>query len=216
MSFGFQFEDDELDDEYKTSEQVKEDVKEQVNATAGPSVIKVRAQAKKHALQELISSLPPRISYSSLTVALQDSQKVLYRRDLFDARFQLINDDEDDDEVGEEEEEVKANRGAKKPNDWETFSAGADTDLIPGVYEGGFKTWECSLDLISHLNERLIKETDSSWLRSKRITELGCGTAMPSMYLLSCMLLDNKGGKVDASFELCDFNEQVLRLVSGS
>ena len=29
----------------------------------------------------------------------------------------------------------------------------APSDLVPGVYEGGLKTWECSLDLVEHLCE---------------------------------------------------------------
>jgi len=27
----------------------------------------------------------------------------------------------------------------------------APSDLLPGVYEGGLKTWECSLDLVEYL-----------------------------------------------------------------
>ena len=27
-----------------------------------------------------------------------------------------------------------------------------DSDLIPGRYEGGLKTWECSVDLVQHLH----------------------------------------------------------------
>ena len=29
----------------------------------------------------------------------------------------------------------------------------APSDLVPGVYEGGLKTWECSLDLVEHLHD---------------------------------------------------------------
>lgn len=28
----------------------------------------------------------------------------------------------------------------------------APSDLVPGVYEGGLKTWECSLDVVDYLN----------------------------------------------------------------
>jgi len=28
------------------------------------------------------------------------------------------------------------------------------TDIIPGVYEGGLKTWECSIDLVKYLSEQ--------------------------------------------------------------
>lgn len=30
-------------------------------------------------------------------------------------------------------------------------------DITPNVYEGGFKTWECAVDLASHLSESLSK-----------------------------------------------------------
>ena len=33
----------------------------------------------------------------------------------------------------------------------------SSTDLEPSVYEGGFKTWECSIDLAIHLR-RLIDD----------------------------------------------------------
>ncbi|KAJ3191763.1 Histidine protein methyltransferase 1, partial [Entophlyctis luteolus] len=40
------------------------------------------------------------------------------------------------------------------------------TDLIDGVYEGGFKTWECSLDLLEYLAEQ-----DTATFRRKRVIE---------------------------------------------
>lgn len=30
----------------------------------------------------------------------------------------------------------------------------APSDLVPGVYEGGLKTWECSLDLIAYMESQ--------------------------------------------------------------
>jgi protein-histidine N-methyltransferase len=33
----------------------------------------------------------------------------------------------------------------------------APSDLVPGVYEGGLKTWECSLDLVDYLDS--LKDT---------------------------------------------------------
>eukprot|EP01135_Chromosphaera_perkinsii_P000300 Nk52_evm69s62 gene=Nk52_evmTU69s62 len=50
-----------------------------------------------------------------------------------------------------------------------------NSDLIPGVYEGGMKTWECSLDLVrfcaSHMD-----------FKGLRVIELGCGSALPGIY----------------------------------
>jgi predicted RNA methylase len=39
---------------------------------------------------------------------------------------------------------VKYNKLAKAPY---------DKDIIPGVYEGGFKVWECTLDLLKYIAE---------------------------------------------------------------
>jgi protein-histidine N-methyltransferase len=46
------------------------------------------------------------------------------------------------------------------------------SDLIPGVYEGGLKTWECSIDLACYLDE--ITRTESMDIRGKRILEVRC------------------------------------------
>jgi len=71
------------------------------------------------------------ISFSPLFIPLSSCRGpvTLIRRDLFDARFQLMDSDES--------------------------SLGFfdnPSDLIPGVYEGGLKTWECSLDLVDYLD----------------------------------------------------------------
>ncbi|KAJ3376923.1 Histidine protein methyltransferase 1 [Chytriomyces hyalinus] len=74
-----------------------------------------------------------------------------------------------------------------------------NTDLINGVYEGGFKTWECSLDLVA-----LLASLDSAAFTGKRVLELGCGSALPGLYCLT------KGSHVDFQ----DYNELVIRLVT--
>lgn len=70
------------------------------------------------------------------------------------------------------------------------------SDLIPGVYEGGFKTWECSLDLASYLDRSTFESlrsrfpnphhsSDPDYHQPKPFTilELGCGTAVPTVSL---------------------------------
>ena len=55
------------------------------------------------------------------------------------------------------------------------------TDLIPGVYEGGFKLWECSIDLSTYIlqNYDSLLSTGSvsggSNGGSSRVLDLGCG-----------------------------------------
>lgn len=45
----------------------------------------------------------------------------------------------------------------------------AESDLVSGVYEGGLKVWECSLDLVDYIY------ANASLFENKTILELGCG-----------------------------------------
>ncbi|PRP76907.1 hypothetical protein PROFUN_06185 [Planoprotostelium fungivorum] len=52
------------------------------------------------------------------------------------------------------------------------------SDLKPGVYEGGFKLWECSEDLIRHLKDVHFE------FSGKKVLDLGCGHGLPGLYAL--------------------------------
>ena len=80
----------------------------------------------------------------------------LSRRDLFDARFQLISTDD-------------GGRTDEAPS--EVDFVDAPSDLVPGVYEGGLKTWECSLDLV-HCLDSIYGAVISSTMHGKRILEV--------------------------------------------
>lgn len=82
-------------------------------------------------------------------------------------------------------------------------------DLTSGVYEGGFKTWECALDLAS-LCAGLDFGSDatSGW----DIVELGAGSAIPSLAILRRYL--GSRAKAILRMTLCDYNEDVLRLAT--
>lgn len=67
---------------------------------------------------------------------------VLARRDLFDARLQLI---------ASSTEEQENEEGRVSGLDF----IEAPSDLVPGVYEGGLKTWECSMDLVDYLHDSI-------------------------------------------------------------
>lgn len=84
----------------------------------------------------------------------------LARRDLFDARFQLISEDARDGVAKKEQDEVKDRIQALEFLD-------APSDLVPGVYEGGLKTWECSLDLVDYLDS-----TNGGDIRGRRVLEV--------------------------------------------
>ena len=83
----------------------------------------------------------------------------------------------------------------------------ADTDLIPGVYEGGLKVWECSLDLCRHLAEEMVRleevnaangnidvgddnhpsvnnDVYHALSKTGKTMELGCGHGLPACLIL--------------------------------
>ncbi|KAF7376652.1 hypothetical protein MSAN_00082000 [Mycena sanguinolenta] len=156
-------------------------------------------------LSQLLDSLPPLITYSPLSIPLSSSRKnvTLARRDLFDARFQLISEGEGDEPAAEKQRETPTPVSALGFLD-------APSDLVPGIYEGGLKTWECSLDLVGYLDG--LRDPNSSYFSGKRILEVGCGTGIPSVYLLSCLFSENS--TVNAHLVLQDYNASVLELIT--
>lgn len=206
MSFSFNFATSELNEEVNEHKEVVGKIEEEEKSLKdGKSSDSKKGQTKEHSLESLMKSLPSKLSYTRIKVPIPHSDRsfLVYRRDLFDARFQMLHEDDD------EEEEVGQSTSNKE---WKAVMAGAATDLIPGVYEGGLKTWECSLDLAGVLAHRISESPDL--LKGKKVIELGCGTAVPSSYLLSNALTHKKGEKLNLILQLCDFNEQVLRMVT--
>ncbi|XP_042857691.1 histidine protein methyltransferase 1 homolog isoform X2 [Penaeus japonicus] len=72
------------------------------------------------------------------------------------------------------------------------------TDLVPAVYEGGLKIWECTWDLLEHLSSLQMN------LKGCRVLELGCGAALPGLYT----------ALQGAHVSLQDYNEEVIRYVT--
>jgi protein-histidine N-methyltransferase len=89
----------------------------------------------------------------------------LWRRDLFDARFQLLSDANET-----AMPEIDNSTAGRASSDNALQFLETPSDLIPGVYEGGLKTWECSLDLVSYLHS--LREVDHGFGRGKRILEV--------------------------------------------
>ena len=54
-----------------------------------------------------------------------------------------------------------------------------ESDRIPGVYEGGLKVWECSVDLARFICEGEIE------VNGKFVCELGCGVGLPGIAALN-------------------------------
>lgn len=80
----------------------------------------------------MLRALPSKLVYSTLVIKLDDGTSVqIPRRELWDVRVQLMAE-EDDEGLG---------------------NLGKD-DVKTGVYEGGFKSWESSVDVVKVLHQR--------------------------------------------------------------
>jgi protein-histidine N-methyltransferase len=83
-------------------------------------------------------------------------------------------------------------------------------DLSAGVYEGGFKTWECAVDLAGFVANHVTFTKDEHW----EVVELGAGSAIPSLALLREAFSRTRLGNETVKFTYCDYNEEVLQLVT--
>ncbi|KAL7780285.1 hypothetical protein CFE70_010307 [Pyrenophora teres f. teres 0-1] len=190
--FGFSGDDIEEDPNDAQQEQSQTQRNQDANAdTLAPPI-----PAKAHDLDALLSSLPEKISYSTLNITSPKGFTAkLPRRELFDVRVQIMAEDDDDEEAGVGKEAL----------------AGLDTtDLRPNIYEGGYKTWECSLDLVRYLLDRGPRKDLDDLVRVDHVVEMGCGSALPSLLLFQYALRNRLG----MYFTLTDYNADVLRLVT--
>jgi protein-histidine N-methyltransferase len=100
--------------------------------SAFPIAGKPLIEPYRHDLVTMLKTLPSKIAYSTLIVKLDNGTEVsIPRRELWDVRVQLMAED-DDEGLG---------------------NLGKD-DVKTGVYEGGFKSWESSVDLVKELHKR--------------------------------------------------------------
>jgi predicted nicotinamide N-methyase len=53
-----------------------------------------------------------------------------------------------------------------------------ETDLVSGLYEGGLKIWDCSIDLVNYLGQ------NPELAKDKKVLELGCGQGLPGIMAL--------------------------------
>jgi len=178
-------------------------------------------------LDSLIDNLPPAISYSVIEVPLtSDGQPTgktakILRRDLFDARFQLANEEDDSEDEGSAYGSMIPR--SDSPPTGLGFGLSNNTDLVKGVYEGGLKTWEASLDLVDCLKDLGYSNGGKS-IKGQRVLEVGCGTALPSLYLLEQLFLQllQAGNSEEATatyrqktvIHLQDYNQEVLLYIT--
>lgn len=133
--FSFSFSGDDIEDEGGASNfiapSVSAPIQPQPAASAFPVAGKPLLPATSHDLHHMLSQLPSKIAYSTLDIDLDGNGTIqLPRRELWDVRVQLMAEDDG---------------GDPKPGL-------GNHDVKTGVYEGGFKSWECSVDLVKVLS----------------------------------------------------------------
>ena len=123
------------------------------------------------------------ISCSPLNVSLRQGNRTvtLSRRDLFDVRFQLISDEDAATDLPQPFDNNESSSDGKKQHRHASALQflEAPSDLIPHIYEGGLKTWECSTDLVEYLDSI----QDPEGFRGKHILEV----SYPLFCRLDCL-----------------------------
>ncbi|RGP72820.1 hypothetical protein FSPOR_2567 [Fusarium sporotrichioides] len=193
MSFSFGFTGDDISDDEQNSSSVKPTAPAPAATnSAFPVAGKPQLPPTLHQLSDLLAQQPSKIAYSLLDVELDDGTTVkLPRRELWDVRVQLMAEEED--VAGAQSEGLGSH------------------DVKTGVYEGGFKSWESSVDLV----KVLAANNAISTLEHKpfRVMELGCGTALPSLAVFQ-WAMTSKSERKPLSLILADYNPSVLQLVT--
>ncbi|KAI0103730.1 hypothetical protein GGR51DRAFT_251025 [Nemania sp. FL0031] len=190
FSFSFSGEDIEVDDQTGVAPSGSHSDPPQPSAStsAFPVAGKPLLPATSHDVKEMVSKLPSKVAFSLLDVDLDGQGNMkLPRRELWDVRVQLMAE--------EDEGETEPGLG--------------NHDVKTGVYEGGFKSWESSVDLVKVLASS--HPFTSGAKKVSKIVELGCGTGLPSLALFQWAM----GSMTSSvSFILADYNPTVLQLVT--
>jgi protein-histidine N-methyltransferase len=142
--FSFSFAGDDIDAEQGTTPADPTAGHQQDSPGSAPSAFPVQGKPllppTHHDLDWMLSRLPSRVAYNTLAVELDGKGVVhLPRRELWDVRVQLM---------AEEEEQQDADA---RGDDSELEPGLGKHDVKTGIYEGGFKSWESSVDLVKVL-----------------------------------------------------------------
>ncbi|KAI1109160.1 hypothetical protein F5Y14DRAFT_433486 [Nemania sp. NC0429] len=188
FSFSFSGEDIEDDEEMKSQSGSHPGSQPLASNSAFPVAGKPLLPATSHGLEEMLSRLPSKVAFSLLDVDLDGQANIqLPRRELWDVRVQIMAEEDED----------------------ETEPGLGNHDVKTGVYEGGFKSWESSVDLVKVLASS--HPFTAGAKKYSNIVELGCGTGLPSLALFQ-WAMNSKASS--ASFILADYNPTVLQLVT--
>ncbi|OMJ20312.1 Histidine protein methyltransferase 1 [Smittium culicis] len=189
MSFSFNFQDPETDVGMEIDEGIQTD--DSVNFS----------NVYNEEFRQFNLSVPLINSISANQITYGPNKDlIIYKRLLSDVKMQLaLEDDMDPNSLDiEKSSENQFTTDTKKV----LSIASGNSDVIKGVYEGGFKTWECSFDLLEYISSTY----SSSDLENISVLELGCGSAIPSMHLLKTTKL--------TKVHLQDYNAEVLKYIT--
>ncbi|ODA76771.1 hypothetical protein RJ55_08042 [Drechmeria coniospora] len=195
MVFEFGFSGDDIDAVVHSQDEFLSPVAANFPASAPADAFpipgKPQLPPRHHPLTELLSLLPSKIAFNRLEVDLDDGSVLFVpRRELWDVRVQLMAEEEGDvhrEGLGEH-------------------------DVKTGIYEGGFKSWESSVDLIKVLASENLQS--SLYGRPSRIIELGCGTALPSIAVFQRAMALQSSQAQPLTFVMADYNPSVLQLIT--
>lgn len=143
MSFSFSFSGDDIEDDPSATGANIPAAPVGPTPPAAASAFPVQGKPLlpplRHDLDQMLAALPSKIAYSLLDVDLDGSAVVqIPRRELWDVRVQLMAEDEGHgNDQGEDGEELEPGLGSH--------------DVKTGIYEGGFKSWESSVDMVKVL-----------------------------------------------------------------
>ncbi|TLD29315.1 hypothetical protein PspLS_03794 [Pyricularia sp. CBS 133598] len=202
--FSFSFSGDDIEntgsEEVVPTQAVPPPPAEKTTADKGAFPVEGKPQipADHHDVTHMLSRLPSKIVYSLLDVDLGQGKRIqLPRRELFDVRVQLAAEDDELGAGGEDDTGL------------------GNHDVRSGIYEGGFKSWESSVDLVKVLSQ----DAHSPMLAIKsgplRMIELGCGTALPSLAVFQWAAeTEAVPERFPLSLTMADYNPSVLYLVT--
>ncbi|KAI1425390.1 hypothetical protein F5Y12DRAFT_373587 [Xylaria sp. FL1777] len=188
FSFSFSGEDIETDGQTGIKSEGHSNPQPSASTSAFPVAGRPLLPATSHDVKDMLAKLPSKVAFSLLDVDLDGKGSIqLPRRELWDVRVQLMAE--------EDEGETEPGLG--------------NHDVKTGVYEGGFKSWESSVDLVKVLASRQPFAPEGRNI--SKVVELGCGTALPSLALFQWAMSSTVSS---VSFILADYNPTVLQLVT--
>ncbi|EEQ34872.1 putative protein-histidine N-methyltransferase [Microsporum canis] len=157
-------------------------------------------KAEELLLDDMLASLPSQMEFDTQLIRPNDVEPFLIgRRQLTDIRVQLMA----------EHDMLNESEGL-------LFGLQKD-DIMPAVYEGGFKTWECAMDLAGIVTQGSVKFASPDGEDDINIIELGAGTGVPSLSLFRSFLSQSKSEATKrrkVRFVLADYNAAVLKLAT--